>query len=142
MALFSRHGSLYGQLTPRGAKNIFLRQQQYQKFQNQEFILNFSRIIVKHKILAAIKFLRVFEYNHPGTLAPDDLKSFEKLLKPIQTIDSLEALRGYDGSASSRYFGLLGRLLTETFKFQTRSRRPPKDPRQRGSFIWIYNRCQ
>ena len=128
MALFSVHGSLFGQLTPPGAKNIILRQQQYQMHQDTEFVLDFSRIIVRHKILAAIKFLKVFDYNHPGTLKPNEIKDFENLLTSVGTIDSLDALRGYEGAASAKYFSLLGRLLPDEFKFSHRSRRPPKDP--------------
>jgi CRISPR-associated protein Cas1 len=52
------------------------------------------------------------------------------MLKAIQMEESVETLRGLEGNAASRYFGIFGQLVLqqrERFTFQTRSRRPPQD---------------
>lgn len=43
-------------------------------------------------------------------------------------MDELDQLRGYEGIAAARYFPALGQLITvDGFRFNQRSRRPPKD---------------
>ncbi len=128
IALLSLNGWLYGQLTPALRKNIWLQHSQYQKSRDHEFTLNFSRTIVKHKILAAVKLLKIYKSNHPAAITLDAVQNIEKQLSHVETADSLETLRGYEGAASAGYFSLLGQLLPEEFRFKLRSRRPPKDP--------------
>ena len=127
-ALFSLNGNLYGQLTPPGGKNIFLRQQQYQKALDPDFCLDFSRRIVEDKLNSAFKLLQTHEYNHPGIFPREALKNLEQMIENCRTATALEALRGYEGAGTAQYFKLLGGLLPDEFKFQQRTRRPPKDP--------------
>lgn len=127
-ALFSLNGALYGQLTPPGPKNIIIRQHQSQKFQDQQFVLEFSKTVVRKKIQSMLKLLKEQEYNHPGTITSDKMKGIEQLSNQIQSVVSLESLLGFEGAASAHYFKILGRLLPAEFQFALRTRRPPKDP--------------
>ena len=44
-------------------------------------------------------------------------------------IEDLDTLRGAEGEAGARYFGVFDRMLgTEGMRFERRTRRPPKDP--------------
>ena len=46
----------------------------------------------------------------------------------MDSVDELDQLRGYEGIAAARYFPALGQLITvDGFRFNQRSRRPPKD---------------
>lgn len=42
--------------------------------------------------------------------------------------DIAPTLRGWEGAASRKYFSTLGLLMPEEYKFETRDRRPAKDP--------------
>ena len=50
-------------------------------------------------------------------------------LRDLQQADSLEVVRGIEGDAAARYFGVFGLLLSEKsgFVFDGRNRRPPRD---------------
>jgi CRISPR-associated protein Cas1 len=51
-------------------------------------------------------------------------------LKSIQAGESLETLRGLEGSAAKQYFRVFGQMVLqqrEDFTFEERSRRPPRD---------------
>jgi len=51
-------------------------------------------------------------------------------LPSIQGAKTVESLRGLEGNAAKRYFGVFGQLVLhqrEAFSFETRTRRPPQD---------------
>ena len=53
----------------------------------------------------------------------------EQAIAPINTTQSIDSLRGLEGSGSAAYFGRFGQLLrAEGFQFESRRRRPPTDP--------------
>lgn len=127
LALFSWSGNLYGQLTPPGGKNIELRQMQYRRFDDRQFVLDYSQKIVYSKISAALKTVKDFARHHPQVFSPEDLDQLEMAQEKIQTAENLESLRGLEGSAAAHYFGLLGKMLPPQWRFNGRSRRPPLD---------------
>lgn len=50
-------------------------------------------------------------------------------LERIESVDTLDQLRGYEGIGAARYFPAFGRLITnENFRFSQRNRQPPTDP--------------
>ena len=51
-------------------------------------------------------------------------------MSKIKISDSLEQLRGYEGSAQAIYFGVFDNMILnqkENFYFKARSKRPPED---------------
>ena len=51
-------------------------------------------------------------------------------LADVQAADSLETLRGLEGSAAKQYFGVFEQMILqqkEDFHFSDRNRRPPLD---------------
>jgi CRISPR-associated protein Cas1 len=51
------------------------------------------------------------------------------LLGDLETAPDLDTLRGLEGQAAALYFGSLGRCIRNpAFRFERRSRRPPRDP--------------
>ena len=56
------------------------------------------------------------------------LRYFSELVRTAERSADLETLRGVEGSAAAEYFRNLNAFLPETFRFETRSRRPPEDP--------------
>ncbi len=57
-------------------------------------------------------------------------ESLDKLSRDAKKASSAEKLLGIEGAAADLYFGRLDHLLKgdEEFSFQSRNRRPPKDP--------------
>ena len=58
------------------------------------------------------------------------LESLDKLSRDAKKASNAEKLLGIEGAAADLYFGRLDHLLKgdEGFSFQSRNRRPPKDP--------------
>jgi len=128
MAVFTSGGKLMGQLTPPMGKNIPLRISQFRRYEDSQFVLEFSRQIVKAKIANAQTLLTQFRANHPTVFTPSDLKFFKQMLSRAERCENLETLRGIEGSAAAHYFGLFGKLFEQPGMFAGRTRRPPQDP--------------
>jgi len=86
------------------------------------FTFQFAKEIVKakinnHKVIAR----RILEN--------DDVKDFfNSLIKKTDSVASLEALRGIEGTSASHFFDILNSSLPDEWKFEKRKKRPPEDP--------------
>lgn len=131
LAHFSMGGWFYGMTTGLGLKNVFLRREQFRRADDEEFRLVLARDLVSTKIRNQRTLL---QRNHiePSATALDRLR---RLAKQAQDASSLESLLGVEGTAAAAYFGEFeGMIKVEgedglrAFDFQTRNRRPPRDP--------------
>ena len=127
-ALLSRSGRLRGQLTPPKAKNIPLRMRQYEVSQSETFCLGLARSIVAAKIASSAAVLWRFQKNHPEALADSEIAEVERAAEGIEAMSTLDSLRGLEGTAAARYFRCLARIAPPEAGFETRNRRPPRDP--------------
>jgi len=126
-AIFTKHGKLLGQLTPPSGRNILLREKQFIKARNPDFCLKLSKTIVTAKIKSSYKNLYNYQKNHPDRFSREDISKIKNFEIKSAQAKNIDQLRGYEGSASRIYFNLLGKMLLGQFKFNKRSRRPPKD---------------
>jgi len=128
MAIFTRSGKLVGHLTPPKAKNILIRIDQFKRHEDQQFVLNFARELVSTKISNMLAILNTHQANYPRTFSTDELKKLEKISQQAAKAASSASLLGLEGTATSHYFRLFGRMFKPPWKFEGRIRRPPKDP--------------
>ncbi|MEM5777455.1 MAG: CRISPR-associated endonuclease Cas1 [Candidatus Aenigmatarchaeota archaeon] len=95
---------------------------QLQLANDNNFCLKFSAEIVKAKInnykVIARRTLHVENSN----------EIFNSFIEKINRAESLESLRGIEGSAASRFFDILNSSLSDEWKFENRNKRPPRDP--------------
>ncbi len=97
-------------------------------------------VYVKEWITAKISNQRDFLKRlkkHREDRAPLFINVINKLDEKIDAINNLrgeniseiaDELRGYEGSAGKEYFRVLGQILSDEYKFETRSFRPARDP--------------
>jgi len=128
LAIFTFTGKLLGQLTPPKTKNIHLRIAQFRKYDDLAFALKLSQTIVKAKINNGLAIVRKHQANHPQLFTDAELTQLEGLMQRADKAAALDELRGYEGAATAAYFKLFSRMLNPPWQFQTRTRRPPKDP--------------
>ena len=128
VALFSFGGDLLGQLTPVQGKNVPLRIEQFRRWDDPAFTLNFAKAVVEAKLENARALLLGFQKNHAGVLGADDLEIFAKLIAALPEVADLERLRGVEGAAGAQYFRLFGRMILPPWRFEGRNKRPPRDP--------------
>lgn len=128
LAIFTYGGQLLGQLTPPMGKNLPLRIEQFHRYQDARFVLQFSRQIVRAKISNSLIFLNRFHANRPGVFNLSELDLLKQMHTRAESVADLETLRGIEGAAAAHYFSLFGKLFHPPWQFSGRSRRPPRDP--------------
>jgi CRISP-associated protein Cas1 len=99
LAFLSMSGQLRGQLTPPKAKNVPLRMRQYQLSQSEPACLDLARRIVRAKIANSVAVLRRFRRNHPEAFSPDEVADVGRIVEDVDRAQSLETLRGLEGTA-------------------------------------------
>ncbi|TCT17825.1 CRISPR-associated Cas1 family protein [Bibersteinia trehalosi] len=128
LAFFTENGRYLGRLQGRQNGNVLLRRAQYKKSEtNPEPV---ARNIIAAKIQASKRVLQRRLRNH-GQCEPVEqaVTALNMSLKQLQKADNLDLIRGIEGDAASRYFGVFQHLLSEQceFHFDGRNRRPPRD---------------
>lgn len=129
---FSQGGWFYGITMGLSTKNVFLRKAQF-KFAGEEwFCLRLARKLVAGKIRNQRTMLMRNHEEPPGIV----LEQMKAMALRADEAESLEELLGIEGNGARLYFGgFAGMLKAEeeraaelSFDFQTRNRRPPRDP--------------
>lgn len=131
LTFLSPHGRYVGRLQGPTHGNVLLRKAQYKYAENVDYSLHLSQIFIAGKIQNYRNILRRFVRdngeNSDVVLAAEELlKCKNRTLKAT----SIDSIRGIEGDAASTYFGVFARLLLnqkDTFVFNGRNRRPPKD---------------
>jgi CRISPR-associated protein Cas1 len=109
-------------------KHVALRKAQYEGLSAPDTGLEVMKIIVKGKVenMAAFLLRRGRDYSEPKLRAAAALTS---LLTSLKTTRDKSVVRGIEGAGSRIYFSVFPLLIrNDTFFFNGRNRRPPKDP--------------
>lgn len=115
--------------------NVTLRLTQYQRFGDPAFCTQVARDILCAKVANARWVIERTCRDYPLRVQTDELKAASEELRQsvsaIRQAQTLDNLRGIEGAAAARYFGVFNELILssrESFAFEGRSRRPPTDP--------------
>lgn len=126
-------GNYYGGLRGKTVGNVLLRQRQYRLYDNQESRLNLARNIVLGKALNSKKVLEYFardaKEDNKNKLT-DVQKKIEGMLPELKNADSLDRIRGLEGTIGQNYFSVFDCMIKAKepeMLFVKRSRRPPEN---------------
>lgn len=129
VTFLSGGGWLLGRATGVASNNIELRMQQHRRADDASFCLQQARAFVVAKIKNSRTMLR---RNVP---APDAVvySQLSQLARRAGRAEALQALLGIEGAAARVYFSAFTAMLKQpdglgTFDFESRNRRPPRDP--------------
>ena len=130
---FTYGGNYLGCSKGEHSRNIFLRCAQYEIFSDMEKRMVIARALVEGKIRNQLAVIRKHRWNASEECPEkynwrDDAESLEKQLELLEKKDSIEAIMGIEGLASTIYFRSYGRMFKSELKFSGRNRRPPRDP--------------
>ncbi len=128
MAILSRRGKLLGQLTSPNTKNIILRQAQYAKSLDPEFVLSFAKSVVAGKLRNCLQFLREFRHNHPELDIGEETDRIETLMCQTDVKKDSASLLGLEGAAGRAYFQAFRQMVRGAMNFDGRRRHPSPDP--------------
>jgi len=127
LILLDSRGTFLGRLSHPCERGILQRKQQYARDGDHDFILDLSRRIVEGKInnqwVQATRWAR----RNPS-ISADRLDDLQSHRQKAEQATELAELLGVEGSASRAYFSILSTAVDEPFHFETRNRRPPRDP--------------
>lgn len=114
--------------------NVLLRKRQFRMADHEEKCLEISRNFILGKVYNEKWQLERYIRQYPMRLNIDDMKKSSSNLSgfmlEIEKSNSLEQLRGYEGSAQVTYFEVFDNMILnqkEDFFFHGRSKRPPED---------------
>ena len=115
--------------------NVLLRREQYRVADDESRKLPFAKAFIVGKLYNARYVLERAKRDHAMTVDCEKLEAASATQKSAilaaNACASSDSLRGIEGEAASAYFDVFQELIlpkSETFRFATRSRRPPTDP--------------
>lgn len=128
LAFFTETGRYLGRLQGRQSGNVLLRRAQYRLSEFNPIPI--ARNIIAAKLQASKRVLQRRQRNHgEHTDIQQAITALNFSLDQLKVAKDLEKIRGIEGEAAARYFGVFQHLLAEKtgFVFDGRNRRPPRD---------------
>lgn len=101
------------------------RLMQYRRTLDPSFGCAIASALVEAKILNQRRVLQRLAANRPEQSVGERLRELEELARKAVQAQTVETLRGYEGTAAGRYFEIYGSFFPEEAPFERRSRRPP-----------------
>lgn len=89
------------------------------------FCLDFTKKIITSKIKNQIVILRRYDKSKQDDIK-DIISSLNKYISEIQNCTSINEILGFEGTSAKLYFSGLSKLVHDDFRFDKRSKRPPK----------------
>lgn len=134
LSFLSEQGRFLGRVDGPATGGSALRRAQYRAADDPARCLTLARSCVIGKVAnARVTLLRGSREAESPDSAEALSRAAEKLrhrLESAERAEGLDALRGHEGEAAAEYFGAFDHLIRkqrEEFRFEGRTRRPPKD---------------
>jgi CRISPR-associated protein Cas1 len=128
VAFLTQTGRYKGRLQPEFSKKVSLRQRQFARAADEAFCLEVARAIVMGKIANARTICMRRNRELGDKKIGGVIRRLERAMRKAAKASSIEAVRGQEGAAGAAYYEAFGRMIkAEGFRFEKRTRRPPKD---------------
>jgi len=126
---FNLHGRFQGRLTGPTSGNVLLRTAQYRKVEGTQAGLLLAKRFVEGKIRGACAVLNRTYRDYGEEHLKETSRDLTRLLRSLQCKETLNEVRGIEGTAANRYFAVFPHLIRMPgFTFSGREKRPPRDP--------------
>lgn len=135
LSFLSRSGRFLGRVASPTSGNVLLRRRQYAASDREDEALAIARNFIIGKLANSRAVLRRFLRDHASHPDVEKLEravtNLTRQLDGLSKAASLDTLRGIEGEGARTYYGVFNHLILDAnseFRFNGRSRRPPKDP--------------
>lgn len=135
VSFLSENGRFLARVTGPASGNVLLRRTQYRWADDPERSVAVARDMLTGKLANARRVLLRARRDHKEKTDADGLEQgaarMAECIGRLSCVGALEQLRGIEGEGANVYFSLFDALITSqepSFRFTTRSRRPPLDP--------------
>lgn len=143
---FSWSGQFLGNFLPAQNSHGLTRLRQYQRTLDPAFCLQIAKAVITAKLYNQRRVLQRLAAGRTQQIQPEQPDPSDRVDQPtaphpastiawldalfasVQNCANLDELRGYEGTATARYFQLWATFLPEKFPFERRSTRPPHNP--------------
>lgn len=122
----SMRGEYFGRTISTSKDNISRLKEQIKIMQDKEFRRNFAYLTIDAKTNNHLTLLRRLNRNMDSI--NKEIEEIVRLRSKIKEADTAEKIMGYEGIISRIYYKSISEILPEEFKFEKRTRRPPRDP--------------
>lgn len=126
----TRYGRFRGRLHGNDTPHVLLRRAQYTAQSNTEWVFRTAQGIVRAKLQHQRSLLQRYTRRREGVPSAVKLAiaHLQSALAATERKQTLNALRGIEGTAARTYFSGIGALFQPRCRFRGRRRRPPSDP--------------
>ncbi|MFW6097096.1 MAG: type I-C CRISPR-associated endonuclease Cas1c [Chloroflexota bacterium] len=131
----TRHGRFRGRLSGPTTGNVLLRRDQHQALADPETPWRIARQIIAAKIQNSrnqiMRSARDTGDASDKAALSEVAERLAGVLVRLKDITGLDEIRGAEGEAARAYFSVFTRMIRQnrnTFAFERRTRRPPRDP--------------
>jgi len=122
----SSRGAFFGRLESTRHVQVFRQEKQIQ-LEDSAFYLKMGKKCVAAKTHNQLTLLRRANRSANSEVVENSIQEILKHWKHIFQAKDTSELMGYEGIIARLYFYALGSIVPENFRFEKRSRRPPKD---------------
>lgn len=151
ISFMSTTGRLKGRVVGEPTGNVYLRKTQFLNSENADASLLIARNFILGKVYNQRWIVERFIRDHGMQIDVDKFKQISMKLKTglqeINNADSMDSLRGIEGSLATDYFSIFNDMIInqkEDFFYHGRNRRPPLDrvnALQSFSYSILANEC-
>ena len=125
--LLSGQGHYYGVIDSFDTEPVLLQREQFLRADDSAFCLKLAIALVQGKIANSRLMLQRLARRHNAEVLTAAAATLKDTLTHLLDADSLDELRGFEGSAAKVYFQALASSLDSAWGFNQRVRQPPTD---------------
>ena len=122
------YGKFHGRLVSDTSRFGMLRLKQMEMMLNPDYIIKIAKSIIEGKLYNQRTLMLRYQRKEKSPDIEKALQSLEGGLSQLPLCNSVESLRGLEGSATAAYYSAFKHILNQDLGFVTRVRRPPTDP--------------
>ena len=128
VSFFSSRGRLRGKLNSSMSKNIFLRLAQYERWRDDDYKLQFCRVIIEAKLKNMKFVIQRHLSNYPEENFDRQIETIKHGINNLSGKNDISGMLGIEGSSSGAYFSAFGQMFRKELQFDKRTRHPSTDP--------------
>ncbi|MGR9108437.1 MAG: CRISPR-associated endonuclease Cas1 [Gammaproteobacteria bacterium] len=126
--LLSGRGRYYGVVDSFETDPVLLHRDQFQRTEDANFCTALAREFVRGKVSNSRLVLARQARKRSAPAFEEGTAALKLILGQLDQAESLEQLRGYEGSAAKIYFAAIAKTLDAAWGFSKRIKQPPRDP--------------
>jgi CRISPR-associated protein Cas1 len=123
----SKNGSFYGRLESTEHININRQRLQFRKSDDENFRLELSKKFITGKTLNQKTILMRYYRRNDNNFLRESINGININIRNIEKSNNIAQLMGTEGTIAKYYYKGINSIIKNEFKFNGRSKRPPKD---------------